>query len=369
MQMTHNRSKYIAGLMLSGLALSGCVSNTAQSDTPTTIGTSVKAIKPVVTSPDRIGQPIHKISSQKPHTLKYTGFTSLVNRLQSLGYLPITHAFIHTEKDGHFIRIRHDAFLWNVPSQLQHAVDQYAWNANNPFIRAAVIQFERQNGILGPKGVSEGHLHKNVIKKLFSDSAKKNAYSYQWVYVTKGSGTNQLEQLHVWQHGTATVPHSFGKIQAGTTVKNSWVWGTVVNTGVLGATPDGTWPVYQRLPHTDMRGTFPVPISTTQYNALAGSTVPQWAGSSLRQSARGVVGGHYVTWQPYNDPDILWVNYFDDGRGIHYYPRASYGFPQSAGCVEQPYNSAPVTYHLLQYGDPVTISSAAFPVNADTIER
>lgn len=63
---------------------------------------------------------------------------------------------------------------------------------------------------------------------------------------------------------------------------------------------------------------------------------------------------------------ILWVNYFDDGRGIHYYPRASYGFPQSAGCVEEPYASAPVTYRYLHYGVPVTVSASVFHSSKDS---
>ncbi|WP_414039456.1 L,D-transpeptidase family protein [Acidithiobacillus sp. M4-SHS-6] len=271
--------------------------------------------------------------------------------------MPLTRAYI---RGCHGQRIRHDAFLFPVPKPLQQAADDYAWNRHNPFIRGAIIQFERQNGLLGPQGISEGNLHPSIIRKLFSRCAKKNAWSWEWVYVTKASGTRQPEQMHIWERGMHFVPHSFGDESQGFVVLNGWIWGTVVNTGVLGSTPEGTWPVYQRLPSTTMRGVFPVPISRAVWKSLAGKQVPQWAGSRLMMPARGTVDGHYVTWQPYNDPDILWVNYFDDGRGIHYYPRARYGFPQSAGCVEQPYDSAPVTYRLLHYGVPVTISSARF---------
>lgn len=300
--------------------------------------------------------PGHK---QQPHD-QNASFQKVVTRLQVLGYLPLTHAFIHGQ-DG--ARIRHDAFLWRVPRPLQRAVDAYAWNKHNPFIRGAVIQFERQNGILGPGGVSEGHLHKAVIRALFSKDAKKNAWDYEWVYVTKADGTPIPESLHVWERGVHFVPASWCDELKGFAVRNGWIWGTVVNTGVLGSTPNGTWPIYQRLPKTTMRGAFPVPISWAAYRALAGKQVPQWAGSSLMQSARGMVNGHPVRWQPYDDPGILWVNYFDAGRGIHYYPRASYGFPQSAGCVEQPYNSAPITYKILHYSVPVTISRQSFHLN------
>jgi hypothetical protein len=265
-------------------------------------------------------------------------FQRVVWRLQSLGYLPITQAVIH-EKVG---VLRHDAFLWPVPAALQHTADQYAWNAQNPFIRGAIVQFERANGILGKRGVSYGRLHRSVVKVLFNKKAKADPWAWEWVYVTKASGTKQPERLHIWEHG------------------KGWIWHTRVNTGVLGSTPEGTWPIYQRLPKTTMRGVFPVPISWGAYRAMEGQQVPQWAGSSLMQSAVGIVNGHPVRWQPYSDPGILWVNYFDDGRGIHYYPRASYGFPQSAGCVEEPYKAAPITYRFLHYGVPVTVSKDAF---------
>ncbi len=45
-------------------------------------------------------------------------------------------------------------------------------------------------------------------------------------------------------------------------------------------------------------------------------------------------GVHYVA------PDVPWVNYFNGGDAVHGYPRASYGFPQSNGCVELPIETA-----------------------------
>lgn len=272
-------------------------------------------------------------------------FQRVVWHLQSLGYLPLSHAFIHG-RDG--AKIRHDAFLWPVPKPLQDAVDEYPWNADNPFVRGAVIQFERVNGLLGPKGVSEGRLHPSVVQAILSPKAKSDPWSWEWVYVTKASGAKQPERLHLWRHRPGLPP------------ANGWIWQSKVNTGVLESTPNGTWPIYQRLPSTTMRGVFPVPVSRLTYAALEDQQVPQWTGSAAMQSAVGVVNGHPVRWQPYNDPDIKWVNYFDDGRGIHYYPRASYGFPQSAGCVEEPRKAARVAYGLLHYGVPVTVAKAEF---------
>lgn len=271
-------------------------------------------------------------------------FARVVDKLQDLGYLPITHSCIETREGD---CVRHDAFLFPVPASLQKAADAYSWNQKNPFILAAIVQFERQNGILHPTGVSYGHLHRAVLKLLFSTKAKNNSWDWEWVLVNKANGTSIPESLHLWRWVFSE--H-----------RGAWIWQTVVNTGVLGSTPNGTWFVYQRLPSTTMQGVFPIPVSWATYRSLAGDQVPQWAGSSLLQPARGIVGGHPVRWQPYKDPGILWVNYFDDGRGIHYYPRSTYGFPQSAGCVEEPYASAPITYRLLHYGVPVTISPSVF---------
>ena len=329
-------------VLLPALALAGCVSGTpAHPQAPLASAAKATQKAPAVVSQTAVLQTAvaSTVSKTAPAKPVRPTFAKVVSRLQDLGYLPLTRAYIHGP-DG--TRIRHDAWLWPVPQALQKAADAYAWNAQNPFIRGAVVQFERANGILGPRGVSYGRLHPAVVNALLSEQAKPDPWPYEWVYVTKAAGTKQPEQLHLWEHG------------------KGWIWQTLVNTGVLGSTPDGTWPVYQRLPKTTMRGVFPAPISWGAYHAMAGQQVPQWAGSSLMQSAVGVVNGHPVRWVPYNDPGILWVNYFDNGRGIHYYPRAGYGFPQSAGCVEEPYKAAPVTYKLLHYGVPVTISSSAF---------
>jgi len=349
---------FSVGVPLLFLGLSGCVTNHPQdggSQQRSAIGTKKIPEFKILPAKKRYSAMGAKANAESAKTDKHFSakdfaagtlptFRQIVRRLQSMKYLPITHAFIHG-KDG--VPRRHDAFLWPVPAALQNAVDRYAWNSQNPFIRGAIIQFERVSGILGQRSVSYGRLHRSVVNALFSKGAKPDPWTWEWVYVTKADGTEQPELLHIWEYG------------------KGWIWHTRVNTGVLGSTPEGTWPIYQRLPKTTMRGVFPVPISWGAYRAMEGQQVPQWAGSSLMQPAVGTVNGHPVRWQPYNDPGILWVNYFDDGRGIHYYPRASYGFPQSAGCVEEPYKAAPVTYRLLHYGVPVTVSKSSFPFSKD----
>ena len=42
----------------------------------------------------------------------------------------------------------------------------------------------------------------------------------------------------------------------------------------------------------------------------------------------------------YHDPGIRWISYFNGGDAIHAFPRASFGTPQSLGCVELPLAAA-----------------------------
>jgi lipoprotein-anchoring transpeptidase ErfK/SrfK len=58
----------------------------------------------------------------------------------------------------------------------------------------------------------------------------------------------------------------------------------------------------------------------------------------------------------YDDPGIPWVNYFNGGDAVHGYPRASYGFPQSNGCVELPIGTAQRVFYQLMVGDMVDVS-------------
>jgi len=277
-------------------------------------------------------------------TVNYTP-QQVINRLIDLSYIPFVYAPVE-EKNGEARII--PFFMWqHVPKELIKAAQMYRDNYNNPFVRSAIIQFERENGILHKGGISYGTPHKSVIKKIM-EAHKKNRLPFEWVIVNKASGTKIPEMLHIWKHSYKKGAHG------------RFIWHTLVNTGVLHSTPNGTWPIYQRLPRTTMRGVFPVPIGRSEFDVLKNSTVPAWLGSSEKISAVGMVSGSYVRWVPYNDPGILWVNYFHDGMGIHYYPRASYGFPQSAGCVEEPLANSKITYHFLHYGVPVTISAQKF---------
>ena len=60
-------------------------------------------------------------------------------------------------------------------------------------------------------------------------------------------------------------------------------------------------------------------------------------------------GSHYA------DP-VQWVSYFNGGDAVHYFPRGSYGWNQSLGCVELPWSTSETAYHLLPYGTLVTVT-------------
>ena len=58
----------------------------------------------------------------------------------------------------------------------------------------------------------------------------------------------------------------------------------------------------------------------------------------------------------YADP-VSWVAYFRAGEAVHYFPRYSYGFQQSLGCVELPYGPAERAWPYLTYGSLVTVTA------------
>ena len=126
-----------------------------------------------------------------------------------------------------------------------------------------------------------------------------NPRPYTWVTVTENTDP-ELLKVHENRRVVITSP---------------------TNTGVPGAaTQTGEFPIYVRYTSTTMIGT-------------------------------NVDGTHYV------DPGIPWVNYFNGGDAVHGYPRASYGSPQSNGCVELPIPTAERVYNQLMVGDMVDVSA------------
>lgn len=216
---------------------------------------------------------------------------------------------------------------WQTPPAF-HAALQVAPSA---FRDGAILQFEDAEHL--PLGkVSPIALQQSVDEAM--KRGFRNPWPYTWVQVSK----ERPESVTVWATSSGNMIS---------------VLHTRANTGVFHSTPDGSWPVYERLPVTTMQGVFPVPLTDYQQRLFT-------AGMQDGLSAKGLDitfwHGTLVRWQPYDDHGIKWVNYFDMGRALHYFPRAGYGWPQSAGCVEMPDKAAHQVYSAIHFGTVVTVS-------------
>ena len=171
-----------------------------------------------------------------------------------------------------------------------------AWTeaAENPITKGALMSFQRQHG-LTVDGIA-GH---RVWTALLSDMAASKSTTEPYVNVLVSKQVPQT--LTLYTNGTPVLT------------------GQAVNTGAPGAdTADGTFPVFEHVPSSRMRGTNP-----------DGST--------------------------YDDPAVPWASYFNGGDALHGFVRASYGTPQSNGCVEMPIALAAQVWPLTPVGTPVTV--------------
>jgi peptidoglycan hydrolase-like protein with peptidoglycan-binding domain len=165
--------------------------------------------------------------------------------------------------------------------------------AGNIIDTGAIRAFEFQNGL-----TMDGVAGPKVWQALLQDVAvgKHNTSGYTYGLASKASP----ETLTIWHDGHQVLH-------------------TLANTGIVASpTADGTFPVYERLPLQVMKGTNP---NGTRYA----------------------------------DP-VQNVSYFNGGDAVHYIARASYGWPQSLGCVELPLSQSAVAYQYLTYGSLVTVA-------------
>ncbi len=185
------------------------------------------------------------------------------------------------------------SFAWRWAGMPASLVSLWSPGQMNVITTGAVMAFEDQQGI-ATDGIAGPSVWFHLLQAASSGHADSAPYDY--VLVSKVLP----EHLSVWSNGAP-------------------VFSTLVNTGVAAApTPDGTWPVYLRYRVTTMSGTNPN-------------------------------GTHY------SDPGIPWVSYFNGGDALHGFIRASYGFPQSVGCVEMPFASASRVWPLTPIGTLVTV--------------
>lgn len=169
------------------------------------------------------------------------------------------------------------------------------WRQGRPslVLKGAVMAFESDHG-LALDGIAGSAVWHALFKAVAA--GRQNTHGYTYARATKKSP----ETLTIWHNGHV-------------------VFRSLANTGIpVAPTSDGTAPVYLRYRFQIMKGTNP-------------------DGSK------------------YADP-VQFVAYFRAGEAVHYFPRGSYGFPQSLGCVELPLGPAAKAWPYLTYGSLVTVS-------------
>ena len=184
-------------------------------------------------------------------------------------------------------------FAWRYPDIPDPLRTLWQPGRPNEIVRGAVMTFEDEHG-LAADGIAGPHVWRALLRDELAGRRHTGAYSYVYVH------RNIPQSLNLW-HAGRVILTSPG------------------NTGVPQApTPLGTWPVFEHIPVGTMSGTNPD-------------------------------GSHY------NDPGIKWISYFHGGDALHAFPRASYGTPQSLGCVELPESAAQEVWPYTPIGTLVTI--------------
>ena len=186
------------------------------------------------------------------------------------------------------------SFAWRWADQPSELMSLWIQGQENEIVKAAIESFENQNGI-GVDGIAGPAVWTSLINDTINH--KVNATPYVYVLVNKV----EPENLTLWNNGTAQYV------------------GIPVNTGAPGAdTTDGSYAVFEHVRYSDMKGTNP-----------DGTT--------------------------YNDPNVPYASYFNGGDALHGFIRASYGTPQSNGCVEMTYADASLVWPLTPIGTLVTV--------------
>jgi len=221
--------------------------------------------------------------------------------LSQLGYLPL--AWTPTSKAG--IRPGNanaelsaayqppaGTFSWT-GSYPPDLTDQWKAGSGNVLDAGAVRAFESVTGL-----TMDGYAGPAVWSGLLSAAARGQHNPDGYTYALASQALP--ETIKIWHDGRLVLQ-------------------SAVNTGIPASpTADGTFPVYLRYYFQIMQGTNPD-------------------------------GSHYA------DP-VYYVSYFNGGDAVHYFSRGGYGYNQSLGCVELPWDAAKKAYPYLTYGSLVTVT-------------
>jgi L,D-transpeptidase catalytic domain/Putative peptidoglycan binding domain len=228
---------------------------------------------------------------------------ALQQLLAQLGYLPVNFnpasgandiASSPAAEETAIVNPPQGTFSWLYPNT--PAQLKALWSPTNytELTKGAVMAFEDAHG-LPTDGVAGPDVWKALINAAVNN--QKSTFGYTFVMVSEASP----ETEHVWHSGKIVVQGP-------------------VNTGIAAApTALGTYAVYEHIPVGTMSGKNP-----------DGSV--------------------------YHDPGIPDISYFNGGDALHGFIRASYGFPQSLGCVEMPFSEAAAVYPYTPIGTIVNLT-------------
>jgi peptidoglycan hydrolase-like protein with peptidoglycan-binding domain len=243
----------------------------------------------------------------KPVTVRFrTGRFStlrLQQMLAQLGYLPLNWAPAGTSDEPQATDVNaqlsaafsppQGIFTWQ-PGYPRQLRTFWRQGRTSLMMTGAVMAFESDHSMT-MDGIAGQAVWAALLKAVAR--GENNTHGYTYARATEKSP----ETLTIWHNGHV-------------------VFHNLANTGIpVAPTTIGTAPVYLRYQFQIMKGTNP-------------------DGSK------------------YADP-VAWVAYFRAGEAVHYFPRYSYGFPQSLGCVELPYGPAKRAWPYLTYGSLVTVAA------------
>ena len=222
--------------------------------------------------------------------------------LSQLGYLPLTWtqkpktAAISPSNANAELSAAYQApagtFSWK-SGYPSTLTDQWKAGSANILDVGAVRAFESVTG-LTMDGVAGHTVWSDLLTALAKGKNNPNGYTYAL------ASQYSPETLTIWHNGHVVLK-------------------SLVNTGIPASpTVDGTFPVYLKFYFSYMKGTNP---DGTKY-----------------------------------DDPVYYANYFNGGDAVHQFDRYSYGFYQSLGCVELPWDAAKTAYGYLSYGSLVTVT-------------
>jgi peptidoglycan hydrolase-like protein with peptidoglycan-binding domain len=238
-----------------------------------------------------------------PVSVSFTVAQASTERLQQLlgqlNYLPLSFTPTSSlSSPNEAATAQSGTFAWRWPGTPVSLTSLWTEGSENLITKGAVMNFENQHG-LKVDGLAGSQVWSALLADLVAARVNTNAYNY--VVVSK----QVPENLTLYSNGTPVLAD------------------IAVNTGAPGAdTTDGTYPVFEHVTSSRMQGTNP-----------DGST--------------------------YDDPNVPWASYFNNGDALHGFVRATYGTPQSNGCVEMPIADAAKVWPLTPLGTLVTVAGPA----------